>query len=197
MRQRFTEGKQIEVGDVCYVYRQFRGGTGTPAIILSKAIVDSFESQYLVAYISRNKNPGDIHTIDVETPVRGVIKCMDLQYVVRSQVSDEIGVLSKEKLEEVRETLRKVLNLSNESASAETQEVHRLGKLGLAVIEVPSIRQEEEIIELRGRMTYFRQMYEDMKRYANQLSQMICHAGTKSETEEKEDAVTKGPVKHF
>ena len=191
MRQRFTEGKQIEVGDVCYVYRQFRGGTGTPAIILSKAIVDSFESQYLVAYISRNKNPGDAHTIDVETPVRGVIKCMDLQYVVRSQVSDEIGVLTREKLEEVRETLQKVLNLNNTPTSAGTQEVHHQGELGLAVIEVPSMRQEEEIIELRGRVTYYRQMYEDMKRYANQLSQMICHAGAKSEPDGKEDITTK------
>lgn len=193
MRQRFTEGKQIEVGDVCYVYRQFRGGTGTPAIILSKAIVDGFESQYLVAYISRNKNPGDAHTIDVETPVRGVIKCMDLQYVVRSQVSDEIGVLTREKLEEVRETLQKVLNLNNTPTSAGTQEVHHQGELGLAVIEVPSMRQEEEIIELRGRVTYYRQMYEDMKRYANQLSQMICHAGTKSEPDGKEDITTKSP----
>ncbi len=193
MRQRFTEGKQIEVGDVCYVYRQFRGGTGTPAIILSKAIVDSFESQYLVAYISRNKNPGDAHTIDVETPVRGVIKCMDLQYVVRSQVSDEIGVLTREKLEEVRETLQKVLNLNNTPTSAGTQEVHHQGELGLAVIEVPSMRQEEEIIELRGRVTYYRQMYEDMKRYANQLSQMICHAGAKSEPDGKEDITTKSP----
>ena len=180
MRQRFTEGKQIEVGDVCYVYRQFRGGTGTPAIILSKAIVDSFESQYLVAYISRNKNPGDAHTIDVETPVR-------------SQVSDEIGVLTREKLEEVRETLQKVLNLNNTPTSAGTQEVHHQGELGLAVIEVPSMRQEEEIIELRGRVTYYRQMYEDMKRYANQLSQMICHAGAKSEPDGKEDITTKSP----
>ena len=193
MRQRFTEGKQIEVGDVCYVYRQFRGGTGTPAIILSKAIVDSFESQYLVAYISRNKNPGDAHTIDVETPVRGVIKCMDLQYVVRSQVSDEIGVLTREKLEEVRETLQKVLNLNNTPTSAGTQEVHHQGELGLAVIEVPSMRQEEEIIELRGRVTYYRKMYEDMKRYAKQLSQMICHAGAKSEPDGKEDITTKSP----
>ena len=193
MRQRFTEGKQIEVGDVCYVYRQFRGGTGTPAIILSKAIVDSFESQYLVAYIARNKNPGDAHTIDVETPGRGVIKCMDLQYVVRSQVSDEIGVLTREKLEEVRETLQKVLNLNNTPTSAGTQEVHHQGELGLAVIEVPSMRQEEEIIELRGRVTYYRQMYEDMKRYANQLSQMICHAGAKSEPDGKEDITTKSP----
>ena len=118
---------------------------------------------------------------------------MDLQYVVRSQVSDEIGVLTREKLEEVRETLQKVLNLNNTPTSAGTQEVHHQGELGLAVIEVPSMRQEEEIIELRGRVTYYRQMYEDMKRYANQLSQMICHAGAKSEPDGKEDITTKSP----